>query len=180
MPRLFLTLIDGDMEQAKFIDLYNNYKNLVFYVANKILDDYYLAEDAVQEAFIRIAKNFHKIHDVSCPETRKFVVIVTKNTSLTMAKNSPIVDAYTYSDKDFAPVSDDPFEFVSTKLLIENILKLPEEHIDILYLYHLFGYSFNEISTLLSLPMETVKKRTPRARHALKELLEKDGYYHEQ
>lgn len=47
MPRLFLTLIDGDMEQAKFIDLYNNYKNLMFYVANQILDDYHLAEDAV-------------------------------------------------------------------------------------------------------------------------------------
>lgn len=180
MPKLFLTLIDGDIEQAKFMDLYNKYKSLMFYVANQILDDNYLAEDAVQEAFIKIAKNFHKINDVSCPETRKFVVTITKNISLTMVKNRPIVDVCTYSDEDLAPASDDPFEFVSTKLLAANISKLPEEYRDILYLYHLYGYSFNEISIRLSLPIETVKKRAQRARYTLKELLEKEDYYHNQ
>lgn len=29
MPKLFLTLIDGDIEQAKFMDLYNKYKSFM-------------------------------------------------------------------------------------------------------------------------------------------------------
>jgi len=50
---------------------------------------------------------------------------------------------------------------------------------DPLYLYHLYGYSFNEISSLLNLSVEATKKRTQRARDLLKTLLEKEGYHHE-
>lgn len=180
MLGLFLTLIDGENEKAKFIDFYNKYKNLMFYIAKEILNDNYLAEDAVQESFLRIAKNFHKINDVLCPQTRNFTVIITRNVSFTMRKkNNTVIELDTYKDSDLPNPSSDPFESISVKILTENILKISEEYRDILYLYHLYGYSFKEISGLLSLPVETVKKRAQRARHILKQLLEKEGYYHE-
>ena len=88
-------------------------------------------------------------------------------------------DMASYLDKVSGELTEDVFETVSNKLLMECILKLPELYRDPLYLYHLYGYSFNEISNLLSVSVETAKKRAQRARHMLKGLLEKEGYHHE-
>lgn len=180
MLNIFLSLIDSDEDKAKFSNLYEQYKNLMFYIARDILKDEHLAEDAVQEAFIRIAKNFYKINEVSCPQTRNFVVIISRNISINMLKkNDSVIDMETYIDKESAEISDEAFESVSAKVLTDNILKLPQMYRDILHLHHLYGYSFGEISALLSLPIETAKKRAQRARSILKEMLKKEGYYHE-
>jgi len=50
-----------------------------------------------------------------------------------------------------AELAEDVFESVSNKMLSDCILKLPEMYRDILYLYHLYGYSFHELSILLSI-----------------------------
>lgn len=78
----YLALIDSDENKQKFMRLYEQYKDLMYYVANGVLHDEHLAEDAVQEAFLRIARNFSKIGDVPCHQTRNFVVIIVRNVSL--------------------------------------------------------------------------------------------------
>jgi len=50
-----------------------------------------------------------------------------------------------------AELAEDVFESVSNKILSDCILKLPEMYRDILYLYHIYGYSFHELSILLSI-----------------------------
>lgn len=180
MLNLCLTLIDSTEEQIRFTKLYEQYRHLMFYIAYEILKDEQLSEDAVQEAFLRIAKNFRKVGEIICPETRNFTVIITKNVALTMLHHKHNdIDMDSYIENNSFEVAEDVFETVSTKVLTECILKLPEIYRDSLYLYHLYGYSFNEISNLLSIPVETTKKRAQRARIILKELLEKEGYHHE-
>ena len=61
MLQIYLTLIETDEEKQKFIVFYEQYRKLMFYIAKEILKEDQLSEDAVQEAFLRIAKNFHKI-----------------------------------------------------------------------------------------------------------------------
>ena len=68
MLGIYLRLLDTEEEQTRFRQLYEKYRNLMFYVAKGILKDDYLTEDAVHEAFIRIAKNFSKIGEISCPQ----------------------------------------------------------------------------------------------------------------
>jgi len=41
----------------------------MFYVANSILKDEHLAEDAVHQAFIRIIESLDKINEIKCPKT---------------------------------------------------------------------------------------------------------------
>lgn len=84
---IYLSLIDSYKDKSKFMKIYDKYKNLLFHVAKKILKDNNLAEDALQEAFIRIAKNLHKINEVSSPETKGFVVIIVKHVSISMLKD---------------------------------------------------------------------------------------------
>lgn len=45
---LLLAMIDNEEDKSKFEQLYNQYKQLMFYIANGILHDENLAEDAVQ------------------------------------------------------------------------------------------------------------------------------------
>lgn len=180
MLNLYLTLIDTDEDKIRFTKLYEQYRHLMFYIAKEILQDEHLSEDAVQEAFLRIAKNFHKVGEILCPETRNFTVIITRNVAINMInRKHNELDMDSYLNSASSELTEDVFETVSNKLLMECILKLPETYRDPLYLYHLYGYSFNEISNLLSVSVETAKKRAQRARHMLKVLLEKEGYHHE-
>ncbi|MBR5318831.1 MAG: hypothetical protein IKU46_04460, partial [Peptococcaceae bacterium] len=53
----YLLLIDSIEDQNKFEYLYNTYKNTMYYFSKRILNDIQLSEDAVHEAFLRIARN---------------------------------------------------------------------------------------------------------------------------
>ncbi|NCC06606.1 MAG: hypothetical protein EOM30_00855 [Clostridia bacterium] len=69
---IYLSLIDTPNEKSKFERVYYAYRHTMKSVAFNILKDDKLAEDALQEAFIRIAKNFTKINQEICPLTQGF------------------------------------------------------------------------------------------------------------
>ena len=75
MLPIYLSMLDGDDEKSKFESLYLTYRKLMFHVANGILNDEGLAEDAVHQAFLKILENFDKVGEISCHKTRSYVVI---------------------------------------------------------------------------------------------------------
>jgi DNA-directed RNA polymerase specialized sigma24 family protein len=54
----FLSMLETDENKNKFTLLYEKYRKLMFYVANQILKDKYLSEDAVEQTFVRILTIF--------------------------------------------------------------------------------------------------------------------------
>lgn len=172
MLGLYLSMMDSDEDKERFTRLYHEYRHLMFYTANEILHDFQLSEDAVQEAFLRIAKNFHKISDVVCPQTKKFTVIVTRNVALTILNKRESAEEIDISDSVSAFSNNDTlFSKVSSDLLMEKMLQLPSKYRDVLYLYHIYGYSFREVAGLIGISSATAKKRAQRARVMLKEML---------
>ena len=148
-------------------ELYVKYRQLMFYVANEILDDAQHAEDAVQEAFIRIAKNMHKINCSNPGSTKAFLVTVVRNVALTMLKKeNHYYDFSEYQDLivDKQEVEKDVLDRLEVKSYISAIHKLPEKYRDILYLHCVQEYTIAEISKLLQLSQEVVKKRIQRGR----------------
>ena len=73
---IYLQMLNTPEERAKFETLYYAHRRTMLHIAMQILKDYQLAEDAVQEAFLRLVKNFSKIGQVNCPRTRLFTVII--------------------------------------------------------------------------------------------------------
>ena len=125
-------------------ELYVKYRQLMFYVANEILDDAQLAEDAVQEAFIRIAKNMHKINCSNSGSTKAFLVTVVRNVALTMLKKeNHYYDFSEYQDLivDKQEVEKDVLDRMEVKSYISAICKLPEKYRDILYLHCVEEYT---------------------------------------
>lgn len=73
MIPLFLALIDDEQDLIRFEEAYAEYKMLLHYIARGILRDEHRAEDAVQETFVRIAKNFHKVGVIKATSTKNFL-----------------------------------------------------------------------------------------------------------
>lgn len=71
---IYLSMIETEEDKSKFVQLYETYKNLMFYVSNRILNDEYLAEDAVHQTFIKIIENLDKIKEVRCHKTKSYIV----------------------------------------------------------------------------------------------------------
>ena len=65
---IYLQTIDTAEDRSKFEQLYEQYKQLMFYTAFQILKRPQDAEDAVHHAFLSIAENISKISDPDCPK----------------------------------------------------------------------------------------------------------------
>ena len=73
---VYLAMIPTEEGRNKFALLYWEYRDLMFYLALRILGSQQDAEDAVQEALLRITEIIEKIHDPVCPETKALVGMI--------------------------------------------------------------------------------------------------------
>ena len=167
---IYLQMLDTPEERAKFENLYYTYRRIMLYVAMQILQDHQLAEDAVQEAFLRLVKNFSKIGAVDCPRTRLFTVIIVRNVSLTMLaarkKETVIENPDTIIPPEY-DLEEDVLEQIAYAEMLSAIRQLPVIYRDILYLQRVEEYKLTEIAKLLGIDVETVKKRAQRGRKKL-------------
>lgn len=173
MLSVCLMMLDSEDERTRFIQLYEQYRKLMHYVARGILKDDHLAEDAVQEAFLRIAKNFHKISEIFCPQTKNFVVIIVKNAALTMAKGNSAAESF--DAEEFTETGEswaDMAEKARYEEAVQAILELPEIYRHVFYLHEYYGYDLKETANLLGITVDAAKKRVQRARNLLRERLE--------
>lgn len=175
---LFFDMLDTEEDKSKFELIFNQYKQLMFYIANGILHDENLAEDAVQQAFLKIINNFQKIHDVKCPQTKSYIVIIIKSISLDILRHQN-----RHKDVSYEEIEDNenltggisPEGKTDYQLLISAIQSLPQNYRNVLLLKYVHGCSMQEISTILGLSLENVKKILQRARKKLEQILREEG-----
>ncbi|HCX63129.1 RNA polymerase sigma factor [Sedimentibacter sp.] len=169
---IYLNLLDTEEEKNKFEQIYNNYKLTMFYVAKSILKDDYLSEDAVHDAFINIAKSLDNISDVISARTKGYVVIIVRNISFNiLKKQKPIVEIEDFEENVSYDISleDEILSKLSFDFIIEEIMNLPLIYKDVLYLSYVEELSAQEISKLINISNEAVKKRLQRGRRKLVE-----------
>ena len=177
-----LDYIDTNEDKNRFEELYHTYRNLMYKVAFNILQNPQDTEDALQDAFISIAKNFSKISEIKCPRTKGFVVIVIRNLSYNMLKKRSRrremdinIDNLEMTDE--KPLPDETaLDKYSVEELEMALQQLPSKYYDIIYLTSYMDYSINEAANSLGISYENAKKRLSRARAKLAAILEENGY----
>lgn len=165
--------LDSEEEKRKFEALYFKYRQLMFQVANGILQDDYLAEDAVHKAFEKILKNLDKIHDVACPKTKGFIVIVVKHVAIDFYRKRKRENIVELNENErireyvlgVEQVVIDKIEHPLTRA----ILLLPHHYSEIILLKYSHNYTERQIADLLGLSEENTKKRLQRAKKKLRE-----------
>lgn len=140
--------------------------------ASRQLNNHEAAQDVVQETLITIAKQIHKVKDpIAFPKWtyqilhRRGVDYLRKEIKNRRVQGLPtnLEDNYEHQQSKSA---DSQIELKSA------LKKLNEMHYLIIHLHYLEGLSIKEISTVLSIPLGTVKSRLHTARNQLRTLLE--------
>ena len=183
--QFYLQLLETEEELQKFTQLYETYRKLMHWTAEKILHDEHLAEDAVHEAFLRIIQNFHQIREIPCPKTRSFVVIIVRNVALNMQKKRKREEKETFREilpeertgyredalrhaiDEIAYGFDETIDEIYRNEIMAAVLSMPDVSKEILLLYGYVGYSVRDIAKYLKITEATAYKRLHRARNAL-------------
>ena len=169
----FLSMLETDENKNKFTLLYEKYRKLMFYVANQILKDKYLSEDAVEQTFVKIIENIDNISDVDCHKTKSYIVIMVKNCAINLyrqRKSHPTVSL----DEDIELADDRPFEIDEADALTRSIARLPIIYKNILTLKYVQEFPNKEIARLLGISEPTVRKRLERAKEKVQQLLNEE------
>lgn len=128
---VYLQMIETDEDKSKFEEIYQEYRNLMYYVAYKRMQHEQDAEDVVHHVFVKIAENIKNIEPVS-PKTKQLIVTMVDNrvTDVFRVRGKHPVVMYDDELKN-SPVTENERE----DLLTECILKLPEQMLEIVDMF---------------------------------------------
>lgn len=182
MLGFYLALIDNPSDKEKFTEIYNHYKDMMHQKAMSILHNTALAEEVVQESFLKIAKNISKISSPVCSKTASFIVIIVRNTSYDILRTEKPSDSVPLDDDIFVssnvemPDIDKVFSNIGINFVLDIINEMDNKYRDALALKHLYGYNISEIAKLLGITEKNAEMRIYRAKAILKARLEENGY----
>jgi len=174
MIALYLSAIDAERQKNKFEQLYTTYRKLMFFVANRILKDPSLAEDAIHQAFLKIMENLDKIEQVHCHKTKAYVVIIARNSSINVyskRKRSATIPLEQMEVQIFDASSSQSDDM---DCLAKAVMELPIIYKDVLKLKYDHEMANAKIAQTLGISEAAVRKRLERARHKLEETLKKE------
>lgn len=167
---IYLQMIDTPEERSKFERLYQEYRRLMFYAANRILQNEQDAEDSVHQAFLKIAEHMDKIGDPVCSKSKSYVVTVAENKAIDLyrrRKKHPSVEL----DEKLPGV---PVTYEGENVLAQCILKLSARYREAILLRYCYGYSVREMASLLGLSLSAAAQLDQRAKNKLRELYKKE------
>ena len=177
MLSFYLSILDSEQDQSKLERLYLSYKQTMFYVANRILKDNYLAEDAVHQAFLRIINNLNKIDVIECPKTRGFVVIIVQNTAIDLYNRRKHQNTIPLHEITFqACDASDSILSGEYNELEKKIISLPVQYSSVILLRYSQGYSVAEIADILGISQDNVRKRIERGKKKLAQMLDEEVF----
>ena len=175
---IYLSLLDSEEEISKFELIYSTYKKQMYYTANNILKDSHLAEDAVHNAFLRIINNLEKIEDINSHKTKGLIVIIVKNVSIDIYRKNKKERDNTIFIYDLDDINGyDEINKNEIGDLEIAISKLPENYKQVFLLKFSHELTDNEISEILDIKPDNVRKRISRGREKLKNILKKMEVY---
>ena len=129
MLSIVLSTVDLNTDDKnKFESIYHTYKNALFYQVHRIIKNENDAEDVLQEAFIKIAKNINAIDDVKSKETVSFLIVITKNTAYDyIRKSSKIIELPLSETEKFVDESalDDLVSSIEYEQIVSVITSIP-------------------------------------------------------
>ncbi|HNU87179.1 MAG TPA: sigma-70 family RNA polymerase sigma factor [Ferruginibacter sp.] len=162
-------------DQQAFAYLYDNYSAALNGVIYRLVEDRELAEDILQEAFVKIWNNFAS-YDTTKGRLFTWMLNITRNLTIdTLRSKGYKKQAKISSDENsVSNFTDDNrmAERFDALGLRKQLVNLKPEQRSIIDLAYFNGYTQDEISKELGVPLGTVKTRMRSAIIELRKLLE--------
>ena len=167
----YMSLMDSADDKSKFERVYQSYKGLMFYTANRILNNPQDAEDAVHTAFVKIAENISKIQEAVCPKTKVFVVTIVENTAIDLYRKKKRLNIIDFPEG----LPEAPVDLDGGTMLAACMARLPVRYRQVLLLKYSYGFSNKKLAKLLGVTEANAIKLGQRAKEKFQEICEEEG-----
>ena len=163
--------------------IYRQYYPLMRYAAGRVLpQNSQEAEDAVQDAMIRIIKNVGIIDVTDKKKFKNLCCIIARNCALNrLAKKDGRTVPLSEIPEDAADEGPPPDQSAINNDVFEAVVRaigsLPDTYRDACFLKYVHGYKEKEVVGLLGVPARTASTRIHRGKMLLREALRKEGYH---
>ena len=153
-------------DQSALEELYDRYERLVYSFAYRMTQNAQMAEDTVQEVFIKLWKE-HAPYTEDKGKFSSWLLTMTRNTSLDALRKKGKQQEVGLLDKDAeqikVPIEEMPEQMLEWKekgaVLQKAISRLKVDQRTIVELFYFNGLSQESISSKLDIPLGTVKSR---------------------
>ncbi|MBM6974983.1 RNA polymerase sigma factor [Intestinimonas butyriciproducens] len=171
---IYLQMLETPEEKSKFEQIYLEYRDLMFYIANRILHNQQDSEDVVHEAFLKIIKIIGQIDNPKCPQTKNLTVIIVERVAIDLWRRRQKIQYVSMDEEDIDIVSDKVIENIeSQSSLALAMATLPAMYRELLLLRYDNGFSETEVAQIMSISQANVHKSIQRAKKKLQLILEK-------
>jgi RNA polymerase sigma-70 factor (ECF subfamily) len=180
-----LQTIEDDQQREVIERLFYLYHKCMLAKANEILHNWHDAEDAVQETFYKVSRNYEAFIPAESIASKSLIAVYTRNVALNMyAKNKRHSELF-YAGKDIEELnieSDDPEDNVIEMLIDQETIsemrraidRLDDLHRDVIVLKYYHHMKNSEIADVMEVDVNTVNARVFRAKKKLM-ILMKEG-----
>ena len=162
------------IEQEETVDLdrlMNDYGDAILRMCVLYLKDMHLAEDVVQETFIKVYHQYHTFKQQSEEKTwiMRIAINTCKNHRRTswFSKVNPVEEEAILETASHENIEIDLVEAEGSKQLLKQIMSLKEKYKEVILLYYYQEMSTKEIAETLGIKESTVRVRMQRGREQL-------------
>ncbi|UMQ42384.1 sigma-70 family RNA polymerase sigma factor [Chryseobacterium sp. Y16C] len=169
-----LIVLLKERNETGFHHLYDNYSGALYGVILRIVQSKEYTEEVIQDVFVKIWNSIHQ-YDSSKGRFYTWMINIARNTAIDYLKsksfqnelkNQPLPD-FVYNSKELS-ITNDSSDYIGFNNVLESLEVDKQELIDLAYYQ---GYTQNEISDKLKIPLGTVKTKMRNALIKLKDLL---------
>lgn len=169
-----LSTIEADSDRALFTEIYEQNHDIMEQVALRILKNSHDAEDALQNSFLQIIRNLHKVVNIPCKNRGFWCISIVKNESYMILRQKHRV---VLKDELEESHLDDVEDMLSYQAIVQLFTKLPDTYRSVLEMKLLLGYSGKEIAGRLDITENAVNVRIARGKALLRKIAEKEGIH---
>lgn len=176
MLMFYLQLLETEADKRLFEQLYEAHRSQMHLVANYVLHDPGLAEDAVHIAFMGIINHIQKLHGKNRDDVKNYVLKAAKNTAINLKhKEHRQRELLPDLENEFDHIEDSVLEEMVTKENYEEtvnaIMQIKEPYNTVLYYYFVMEMNYDEIAKTLRRKPDTVRQQFRRGKSLLMALL---------
>ena len=172
MLTMYLAMLGSEEDRERFTLLYEAHEKRLYAVALKVLRDPTRAEDAAQQTWLQVLRNWERINALDWDSAAKYLVVAARNAALDMLKKERW---NTSMPEDWDPPAPEDGQGEYQRL-VELIRSLPEAYRRVLELRFVAEWSISDIARELGLKESTVSTKVQRGRRLLLDAMEQEGY----
>lgn len=162
--------LHGGCDLERMMD---GYGNALLRLCFMYLKDRHLAEDAVQETFLRAYNNYHRFDQVG--SEKAWVTRIAVNVCKDILRSAWRRRVSVTEELADIPAAEAGYDSADTTL-VEEVMRLKPKYREVVLLFYYQDLKIADIARILDTPESTISVRLKRAREALKNKL--GGWYY--